>query len=212
MLTILEQSVSKRKLRNFRTIHWSSSNNLPNTLTKTFWEIRSNFRKFTFIKYLQIKALSGSISLTEYRCLLDAPGVLQDDLFIDALRAWKTDVPKNILWHRLATLQRLLLRPEWSQNLYYTLDNSITYEMYEARSPIRKGKKYSGYIRNLSQVGSKRKTGFHPEPESFEWNTNVDIDYYQYLTVGEFDTGLPGLSTVTLNEAKRSRNGKNPSF
>lgn len=203
MLTILDQSVSRLKIRSFRTLTWGSANNLPNTLTKTFWEVKTNLHKHKFIMYLQMKALEGSISYTEYRCLLDAPGVLKDDLFIDALRAWKTDVPKHILWRRLNTLQRLLLRPSWELNLYYTLNGVVTYEIVEARSPIRKVKKYSGYVRNSSAVGSKRRTtSSGPEPERFEWTDIIEIDYYQYLTVGEFDNGLPGMSTVILKESK----------
>jgi len=203
MLTILSQSESDIRIRNFRTFSWNSSNNPANTLTKTFWEIRSNVRKYTFIQYLQMKSLIGDLSYTEYRALLDAPGVLKDDLFIDALRAWKTDVPKKILWQRLATLQRWLQKSQWTPNLYYTYNGVVAYELVEARSPIRKVKKFSGYVRNSSSVGSKRRsTSSRPDPESFEWNTNGEIDYYLFLTVGEFDTGLFSLSTVTLKKSK----------
>lgn len=208
MLTILEQS-GKGKVRNFRRLHWDSANHKPETLTKTFWEVRTNFRKHKFIQYLQMKHLIGDCSLTEYRCLIDAPGVLKDDLYLDALRAWKSDVPQRILWQRLATLQRLLRLPEWSLNLYYTYNGSVNYEMIEARQPIRKVKKFSGYVRNSSSVGSKRRSSSsRPDPESFEWNTNVEIDYYLFLTVGEFNSGLPGMLTVTPMMAQRkSRNG-----
>lgn len=202
MLTELVKSVSEVKLKAFRTLTWGSANNLPNTLTKTFWEVKTNFRKHTYIEYLQLKALMNEISYTEYRCLLDAPGVLKDDLFIDALRAWKTDVPKKILWQRLAALQRLLLRAQWSSNLYYTYNGCVSYELVELRTSIRKVKKYSGYVRNSSAVGSKRRaTSSAQEPEMFEWTDIVEIDYYQFLTVGEFDTGLPGMSQIILKSS-----------
>lgn len=209
MLTILLQSVSAKNVRHFRTHRWKSSNIQPNTLTETFWNSRTPFRKFTFIKYLQIKVLLGYANLIETRCCYDAPGVLEDDLFIDALRAWKTDVPRNILWQRLQLLQRLEGQPEWSENLYYTLDNCISYEIEEHRYSIRKVKKYSGYVRNSSAVGSKRGSKiFMPEPESFEWTTNVEKDYYHFLTVGEFDSGLPGDIIFTLMRTKSSK--RNP--
>lgn len=135
--------------------------------------------------------------------MLDAPGVLRDDLFIDALRAWKTDVPKKILWQRLATLQRLLLRPQWEPNLYYTYNGSIAYEMVEARSPIRKSKKFSGYVRNSSSVGSKKRSAsFDLEPENFEWTDIVVYDFYSYLTVGEFDFDLFRVSSFTPMSSK----------
>lgn len=144
----------------------------------------------------------------EYRLLLDAPGVLSDNLFFDALRAWNTEIPRKILWQRLEILQKLLNLPVWNINLYYTLKGTVKYEIYEMRSPIRKVEKYSGYVRNSSAVGSKRNSiRFIPEPERFEWNTNVEIDYFLFLSVGEFDTGIPG-STITLTMDKsKVRNG-----
>jgi len=199
MLTILEQSGSERKVRNFRTLKWKSSNNIPNTLSETFWMVRTTQRKYTFIEYLKLKVLTGRASLIETRLCYDAPGVLGDDLFIEALRAWKTDVPKSILWQRLQALQRLLQRPVWSENLYYTYGNCFSYEIEEVRTSIRKVKKYSGYVRNASSIGSKRQSNpYRPEPESFEWNTNAEVDYYQFLTVGEFDSGAPGDVIFTL--------------
>lgn len=151
----------------------------------------------------------GVSSLVDKRMLFDAPGVFRDNLFIDALRAWMTDVPRSILWQRLQQLQRLLGRPQWSPNFYYTYDNCIAYEFQEIRQSIRKVKKYSGYVRNSSSVGTKRASGSpKPEPESFEWSTNEEIDYYHFLTVGEFNSGLPGVVLVTLNEIPKGRNGK----
>lgn len=210
MLTILEQSVHRvESLRAFRTLTWRSSEQTPNSPTKTFWTIRSAQRKHKFISYLQLKVLLGLASNAEIACCYDAPGVLKDDLFIDALRAWKTDVPKKLLWQRLQTLQRLQQLPLWSENLYYTFDNTFSYEMQLVRKSIRKVKKYSGYVRNSSAVGSKRSSRpTQPEPESFEWNFDVKIDFYHFLTVGEFNSGLPGIGGFTLMMDKEVRNGK----
>jgi len=206
MLTILLKSVSERKLGSFRTSRWKSSDNLANTLTETFWNVRSSCRKFTFIEYLQLKVLLGKASLTEVKCCYDAPGVLTDELFISALRAWKTDLPESLLWKRLQLLQRLEGRSEWSLNLFYTYDNVIKYDIELSRRSIRKVKKYSGYVRNSSAVGSKRGTRIHiPEPEIGEWNTNVEKDYYLFLTVGEFDSGPPGNVIFTLKRTKSSK-------
>lgn len=211
MLTILEQSVSDNRLRSFRTHKWKSSNNLMNTSTETFWSVRTQFRKHRFIQYVKLKVLMGRASLFEQRLCYDAPGVLKDNLFIEALRAWRTDVPRSILWQRLQWLQELEARPIWSENLYHTYDNCVCYEIEEIRISIRKVKKYSGYVRNSSSVGSKRfSVTTRPEPESFEWNTNEELDYYQFLTVGEFSSGQPGTVIVTLNERPKGRNGKTP--
>jgi len=211
MLTILGQSISKKKLSNFHRFTWWSSNNLSDSRTKTFWEIKSNFRKFNFIEYLKIKHLVEGLSLLETRALFDAPGVLLDNLYFDALRAWKTDVQKEILWQRLAWLQLLNDQTPWSPNLFYTYNGTLKYELKEIRSSIRKVIKYSGYVRNSSQVGSKRTTQrFLPEPERFEWTTNVEIDYFLFLTVGEFDSGIPGSTIILKMDQSKIRNG-NPS-
>lgn len=203
MFTILEQSVSKRKLRSFRTLTWRSSNRPKNLSTETFWVVRTPFRRQKFFQYLQMKRLLDLCSDFELRCLYDVPGVLEDNLYIDALRAWTTDVPKDILWQRLQLMQRFLLRPEWSPNLFYTYEGTICYEMMEIQRSIRKVKKFSGYVRNSSSVGSKKSSRISlPIPESFEWNSNEEIDYYHFLTVGEFFSGQPGNVFFTLTRTK----------
>lgn len=208
MLTILYQSVSERKIANFRTLTWGSANNLSDSRTKTFWEIKTNFCKFNFIKYLKLKQLVQGLSDVEFRCLLDAPGVLMDNLYFDALRAWKTEVPQKILWQRLTWLQQLLDQELWSPNLYYTLNGTIAYRLSELRSPIRKVNKFSGYVRNSSQVGSKKSSNiFIPEPEKFEWTPTVEIDFYLFLTVGEFDSGVPGSTIILTMDQRKVRNG-----
>jgi len=203
MLTILEQSTLGRIKGPLHILKWGSSNNLANTSTKTFWEIKTSFRKFNFIKYLQLKVLMDQANETELRCCFDAPGVLNDDLFLDALRAKQSKINTEVLWQRIEILQRIFDLTIWNQNLYYTLANVVTYEIKEIRSSIRKVKKYSGYVRNSSAVGSKRKSNnTKPEPENFEWNSGCDRDYYHFLTVGEFISGLPGDIFFTLKRTK----------
>lgn len=138
---------------------------------------------------------------TEYKLLLDSPGVLEDNLFFDALRAWNTEVPDRILWKRLEILQGLLGTDIWNPNLYFTLNGTVRYEIYEMRSSIRKAQKYSGYVRNSSAVGSKRSSQKNvPEPEIFEWNNDVEIDYFLFLSVGELDPGTPGSQIILKME------------
>lgn len=186
MFTILEQS-DKGKLRNFRTLTWKSSNTSSNTLTETFWSIRTNVRMHLFIEYLKFKHLMGTTNLLEQRCLYDAPNVLNDNLYFDALRGKEVMTDKKVFWSRLRILQKLEMRTIWSKNLFYTWDGTLTYSIQEIRRTIRKVKKYSGYVRTPSSVGSKRGNFSHTLiPESFEWNLNVEKDYFQFLTVGEF--------------------------
>jgi hypothetical protein len=144
-----------------------------------------------------MKALMQELNEIEYRLLLDAPGVLEDNLFFDALRAWMTEVPREILWQRLETLQNIIGSDIWSQNLYYTLNGTVRFEIFELRSSIRKAQKYSGYVRNSSAVGSKKFSSKNvPEPEIFEWSNDVEIDYFLFLSVGELDPGIPGSQII----------------
>jgi len=140
--------------------------------------------------------------------LYDAPGVLSDNLFIDALRAQQSGVQLNILLQRLAKAQQWLSRRPWSLNLLCTYRNCVAYEIVELRKTIRKVKKYSGYVRNPSSVGSKRKKASSSHtPETFEWNTYEEIDWYEFLTVGKFSGSALEISFP--EETKRGRNGQN---
>jgi hypothetical protein len=137
--------------------------------------------------YLKMKHLLGTTSELEIRILLDGPGVMKDNLFIDALRAKISGVPNEILVERLNWLQELEGRQKWSFNLLSTWEKCINYEVMEIRKPIRKAKKFSGWVRNSSAVGSKRPGKSKPEPEIFEWSSFENLDYYEFLTVGGFN-------------------------
>lgn len=186
MYTILEESDNGRKLRNFRTLQWNSSNTHPNTPTKTFWNVRTQVHLHKFLMFMQMKYYFESMSVFESRMLFDAPGVLKDNLFISLLKARYFDVPSNILLQRLQFLQRYLQRPEWTLNLYYTYKNNIVYELKEIRRSIRKVKKYSGYVKSPSAVGTKKSRISIHDPETFEWESYEELDYFDFLTVGKF--------------------------
>lgn len=187
MYTILEESSFGKSLKSYRTLRWRSSNNLPNTLTETFWHVRTNFRLHTFLKYLKIKSITEGLPLIETRLLIDFPGTLKDDLYLSALMAKDSDVPIDILMKRIRHLQGLLQSPLWGEGLLNTYSNCVSYEIMETRRTIRKVKKYSGYVRNPSSVGSKRNSSkVKPLPETFEWNSYEGIDFYEFLTVGKF--------------------------
>lgn len=209
MLTILSESTLGRKIKNFRIHRWNSSNSLPDSATKTFWQVRTLTRKHTFIEFLKMKMFFSSLSLLEYRCLLDAPGVLTDDLFVEAIIAREQIQDQKLLLQRLNMLQALEGRQEWNLNLYYTLSGVNGYQIQECRQAIRKATKFSGYVRNSSSVGSKSSSKiFRQEPETVEWIDTVKIDYLQFLTVGEFSSGMPGGHFFTLMRAKSPK--RNP--
>jgi hypothetical protein len=213
MITILSKSVQGEIPRNFKSIRWNSSNNLPDTATKTFWQVDTKFRKFKVIEFMKMKSFFSSISITEMRCLYDAPGVLFDDLYVNAIIALGQTKNKDILLQRINFLQRLTGKREWSWNLFFTLSKATGYRITECRSAIRPATKYSGYVRNSSAVGSKKsRKSLHLEPEIGEWNKIVKIDFLEYLTVGEFSTGQPGDLFFTLTRTKSSKRSKNLNF
>lgn len=205
MLTILSESVQGKKLRNFRVLRWNSSNNLPDTATKTFWQVRTLQRKFNFIEFMKMKMFFDALSLTEYKCLMDAPGVLSDDLFIETIIASRQIDSRELLLQRLNFIQKLENKRVWNTNLFFTLKGVVSFEMQECRQAIRPATKYSGYVRNSSAVGSKSSSGLKSlEPETFEWTDTKRIDYLQFLTVGELTQGTPGELFFTLTKDQKS--------
>lgn len=206
MLTILFESVQGKQLKNFRTLSWNSSNNLPDSATKTFWQVRTMQRKFGFIEYLKMKSFFHVLGEKELQCLYDAPGVLNDDLYAAAVIARKQVFDFGLLVSRLNILQRLINRREWSENLFFTIHGTTSFTLQECRQAIRPATKYSGYVRNSSAVGSKNSNKkFIPEPETVEWYNNEKLDFLGFLTVGEFASGTPGGSFFTLKRALSSK-------
>lgn len=189
--TILVESSSEKKITFFRTLRWKSSKQLADTSTETFWLIRTNLRLQKFLLYYKMKLYYSGLSVDESRMLFDAPGVLKDDLFISLIRAKNSGVSGILLEQRLHKLQRLLKQAIWSKDLLRTYEGNLRFEIKEMRKPIRKAKKYSGYVRSPSAVGTKKSAGSsRPEFETFEWTVESSIDYYYFLTVGEL-SGTP---------------------
>lgn len=206
MLTILFESVHGLNLRNFRIHRWNSSNNLPDSATKTFWQVRSLQKKFKLIEFLKMKHLYFGLSLDETRCLMDAPGVLNDDLWVSAVIAKNTGMNFELLEDRLNILQSFLGQREWTYNLFFSISGQMKFQIQEIRQATRSATKFSGYVRNSSAVGSKssKRLGT-PEPESVEWIDTEKIDFLRFLTVGEFASGTPGGNFFTLMRSKRSK-------
>jgi hypothetical protein len=154
---------------------------------------------------MKMKLFFQGLNLVEYSCLIDAPGVLTDEVFVSALIAERTIRDPKILLPRLNFLLQYMDRKTWSENLLYTKLGSTGYHIQELRQAIRKADKYSGYVRNSSSVGSKSTNKiFRPEPETFEWNKSVKIDFLEFLTVGEFSSGAPGGIIFSLTKDQKS--------
>lgn len=183
---ILEKSKFGKTLESFSSFQWRSSNQLPNDLSETSWQLKSNFRLHNLIHYLKTKSIFSSLPEIEFRCLVDGPGVLRDNLYIDALKAKMSNVPLDVLEQRLLWIQKLENKKEMSRDLLRQWNGNVRYEIKEIRKPIRKVKKFSGWIRSSSSVGSKRPRKPSPEPGVFEWSMYDNLDFYEFLTVGRF--------------------------
>lgn len=205
-LTIISKSASTKKLKGFRTIVWESSNNIPNKSAKTFWIIRSNFKRHTYIKYLKLKVLFGSPSKEDQRCLFDLNEIFKDEIFLATLSVIRNfNIKKEIVFERMATLRRFFGEVPETPNDLWTLEGAIAFEREERRVSIRKAKKYSGYVRNISSLGTKKQQGSRPEPEISEWNNKLSFDFIRYLSVGEFSSGQPGGFLFTLTSTKSAK-------
>jgi len=168
-----------------RTMRWSSSTKSKHHSGKTFWSIESRFRKFKFLQYLQMRVLYGKAEIDEIRCLVDGISFQKERLFFDALRASQSGIPVQLLSQRLASLSQLLGLPRLDKHLFDTWKNCV-YRLREFDVPIRPPKKYSGYVRSPSSVGSKRRLLRQDLiAETVEWNISEELDYYEFLTVGE---------------------------
>lgn len=171
----------------FYTHRWRSSTSPKYNPGISYWIVNSRLKKHKFIRFLQMRVLFEETSEVEQRCLYDAPGVLNDNLFISALRAKITGVNLNILSIRLNSLSLLTGLPRLDLPLLRTWEKICVYSIQEFSRAIRKPKKYSGYVRSPSSVGSRRTTKRTlPDPEIVEWSSVKEIDFLSALTVGEF--------------------------
>lgn len=181
-----------------RTFRWSSSDQLPNSLTFTFWELDSDQKFLTFLECKKMEHFYQVLSDEEFGALIDAPGFFSDRLYLDLLqakaelqssRAWKeNNLTKDLLEQKLQRLQLMLGRPVWNLNLLYTYIGVVNYRLAQIRVPIGKVKKFSGWVRNSSAVGSKRRTGsLEILPEIQESISFVELDYFSYFMAPKLD-------------------------
>lgn len=205
MSSILWESSFGRSKSIFRTRKWKSSIPPSNNSAETFWVLQTNRKLQSFLDFWKLRNLFASVSAMEKQFLYDAPGVLRDRLFIDALRAKMTDVPRKTFEERLEICSFIAgKRNRWTPQLLKTWEGTTIYRICLIEKPIRKAKKFSGWIRSNSAAGSKRMGRGRPEPETFEWNFDEEFDYYNILTVGEFP-GTVGIQILSLTSPSRTK-------
>jgi len=206
-LTLEKSGTENNYPSHLRVYRWSSSNQQPNSTTKTFWELRSSVRLATFLNSKKLELFLKGLPNFELRGLIDAPGFFKDHLFLELLQALaslqncseNSIDPKEDLLQRLHPVQSLLGMSIWSENLLNTYKGVLRYELSEIRQPIRKVKKFSGWVRNSSAVGSKRRTGsLDLDPEITKDIFVVEkIDFFHYFMTPNPDFDDLGISAGT---------------
>jgi len=183
---ILWESSLGNFMKGSRNLHWKSSVPPTNNSAETFWHVQTNLRLQTFLLLKKMEFLFTGISIMEQQLLFDAPGVMKDKFFLGCISAYQSEVPKELLDRRLKIVCSIFDFPEIGTPLIKQIRGTARYRIRLIQNPIRKAKKFSGWVRNSSAVGSKRQTGSRPEPGTFKWDVGDEIDYFHILTVGEF--------------------------
>jgi len=185
MSSSLRQFVNGKFAGPRRTLRWGSTTISTYNPGKTSWVIETRLRRSTFLRLLKTKELWDLNTPLETQALLDEPGTLRDVLFTDSLiakRRFGTEL--GILWPRIEYLQILgnvsFFSPRGLNNV-----KGQTFRITEYDNPIRPPKKYSGYVRNPSSVGSKRRLPRQilDIEEAFEEYAD-ETSFLEFLTVG----------------------------
>jgi len=191
---------------------WKSSTSPSNKLAVKFWRIQANVKLDTFLRYMKLRMLFEGLNVGEYQMLVDSPGFFGDSIFFSALRALRNnEISPEILGERYNILYQLgYSKEQLNLNLLYTLKGVVNYKTSLEDFSVPKAKKFSGYVRNSSAVGSKRKSKtMQVEPEISDWTNAMNIDYYHFFSVGELNSGLPGGNKVTVTSPNRTKRNTN---
>lgn len=178
----------------FQTYRWtaiSSSSEL--TRSEAFWHVRSSVGKHGMLKYLRLQFYWNNLTKEETEFAFGHPEFLKDVEFNVLLALLtSTELTRSEIARRSEKAHRLLqkksnfrkeLVPQWDNNIRIVAD-------LEHRS-IRPHKAYSGWVRNASSVGSKRRKPSIPDPISEEWTEEKFDEYnffYELISVGSIET------------------------
>lgn len=173
----------------------SISTNTEIRRSKTLWYIESNSKRETLLKYFRLRFLLFKNILSERELLLffSFNEFFSIDLYSILLLEEREKIPLEVLliryerWCALRSKQNDLRR-----ELLLQLENNVICFVTEAEASIGFFKKYSGYVRNSSSVGSKKsqpKTELHLNIEySDENELEENIQLLNFLTVGKLLT------------------------
>lgn len=152
------------------------------TRSEQFWHVRSNVNRDTMLKYMRMRHFWIETSDLEKELSFSHNGFLKDVEFnvLLALLA-TTELSRFEITSRME--QALLVIGKRSNFRKQVLDSWISHIVIVAdlqTRPVRKHKAYSGWVRNASSVGSKKKNSSIPEPIS-EDMPGDKIDEFNFL-------------------------------
>jgi len=165
------------------------------TRSESFWHVRSNVRREVMLKFLRLRFFWEQTSDPEKEFSFTHPGFLQD-LEFNVLLALltTTELSRIEIVERMEKALKLLDRKSnFSMNLISQWNNHILIIADLESRPIRSHKAYSGWVRNASSVGSKRKKPSIPEPISEDMPENKIDEFnflYELISVGRIETNL----------------------
>lgn len=166
--------------------------------------VLSSGKRQSVIKKLWLKLLWDELSELEFFLFISMPEVLGNNKFNGFLRM-KLEVPKKILRQRLLKIENLLGNT-LSSRVHYQGIKNLKVEILTEKTSLAKTKKFSGYIKSLSQRGKSSGGSGIPEPiDEITFHDEEEIDWYDLLSVEGFT--LLGKSVHLPDEAQLGRNG-----
>jgi len=195
--------LGKGSKRTFMTFKWRA-NCLPSEITRSeaFWHVRSTFNEDSTLRFLRLMYFWNQLSDEAIELAFDHPRFLRSVEFNVLLKTLATTELTRLeimgrmeralsILNRKSEFRELLL-PQWINNIHLVAER-------ETRS-IRTHKRFSGWVRNASSIGSKHRSDvFIPEPllEDYPEESFDEFEFlYGLVSVGnlESNTGILRLS------------------
>lgn len=191
----IQLKMGELRLRSFKVLTWKAFSPSSELIrSESFWHVKSSVTLDVLLKFLRLKYFWGELNSREIELLFSHPKVL-DDVQFNVLLAVQatTELDKSTIIRRLdIALNFLSLKSSFRKELVQQWAGVVTFVADLETRSIRPHKRYSGWVRNSSSVGSKRLSNISiPEPLSEEFTDQMFDEYeflYEFITVGSIET------------------------
>jgi len=185
-----------KKLSFFTTTWKSNSSNAEVSRQESFWHVRSSSTMEATVKLLRNLYFWKEIEFTpEFLDLCFSNNAFLRDIEFNVLLALLAETElsrEEIAIRSKRALEILGKKSNFDKNDFFRRKHSMYILAELERRAIRPSKKYSGWVRNSSSVGSKRKSKiFIPEPLLGEYSEEMFDEYkilYELISVGKIET------------------------